>query len=156
MKPADFIEEIFVREYVELVWDSWRLRRQKTGLLASTAYKGLVPILQTFWPSQDAEDMARKWAMREQPAIQKVDKILAAAGLNMDAVLAQALSIIIDTFERIDHMIMKNEACRNAILREIDRHRATLGQRLRQVVQRVEDAEFKVVEPEPRDDENAP
>ena len=100
--------------------------------------------------------MARKWAMREQPAIQKVDKILAAAGLNMDAVLAQALSIIIDTFERIDHMIMKNEACRNAILREIDRHRATLGQRLRQVVQRVEDAEFKVVEPEPRDDENAP
>jgi hypothetical protein len=50
--------------------------------------------------------------------------------------------------ERIDRMIMTAEARRNATLREIDRHRETLGRRLRQAVVEAEaqDASFEVVE----------
>ena len=40
--------------------------------------------------------------------------------------------------ERIERMIMAAEARRNAALREIDRHRATLGRRLRQAVREAE------------------
>ena len=39
------------------------------------------------------------------------------------------------------------EARRDAALREIDRHREGFGQRLRRAINRVEDAEFRVIEP---------
>jgi butyrate kinase len=41
----------------------------------------------------------------------------------MDAVMAQTLSISLDEIERIDRMIATAEVRRNAILREVDRHR---------------------------------
>ena len=70
---------------------------------------------------------------------------LAAAGLTMDAVMARTLALKIHEIERIDRMAMAAEARRNAILREIERHRATFAGTLRRTVEDVEDADFKVV-----------
>jgi hypothetical protein len=58
--------------------------------------------------------------------IKRVDKLLASAGLTMDAVMAQALSLKLDDIERIDRMIATAEGRRNAILREVDRHRTSM------------------------------
>jgi hypothetical protein len=44
----------------------------------------------------------------------------------MDAVMAQALSLKLDDIERIDRMIATAEGRRNAILREVDRHRTSM------------------------------
>jgi hypothetical protein len=41
----------------------------------------------------------------------------------MDAVMAHALSLKLNDTERIDRMIATAEVRRNAILREVDRHR---------------------------------
>jgi hypothetical protein len=59
---------------------------------------------------------------------------VATAGIGLEGVVAQGLCIELDFLERIDRMIMAAEARRNAALREIDRHRATLGRQLRQAV----------------------
>ena len=86
------------------------------------------------------------WADRKQEAIEEVDQKLAGIGLSAHAVMAMALAKKIDEFERIDRMILHAEIRRDAVLREIDRHRATLGQKLRNAVEQIHDAEFEVVE----------
>jgi hypothetical protein len=142
--PADVIEEIFVRDIVDLVWEILRLRRLKTQLLASTVPKALAELLKPYY--NDADNLAWKWATREKTTVQQMDGLLAGIGLNMDAVLARALAIRLDEFERVDRIIMTMEVRRNAALREIDRHRETLGQQLRRLAQRAEDAEFEVID----------
>ena len=61
----------------------------------------------------------------------------------------------LDYIERIDRLTAIAESRRNASLREIDRRRAVLGETLRQSVQEIEDAEFKVIETTPAKGENA-
>jgi hypothetical protein len=41
VKPADIIEDFWVRDITDLVWEAVRLRRLKVNLMKSTAYKGL-------------------------------------------------------------------------------------------------------------------
>ena len=49
--------------------------------------------------------------------------------------------------EQIDRLVTVAESRRNAVLHEIERHRATFAQLLRHKVQDVQDAEFKTIEP---------
>jgi hypothetical protein len=63
----------------------------------------------------------------------------------MDAVMAETLSVKLNDIERIDRMIAMTEVRRNAILREVDRHRAVWGRSLRRAVDGAEDAEFEDV-----------
>ena len=146
VKPADIFEEIWVRDIVDLVWEAFRLRRLKANLMTTVAHKGLRQILEPLMDWADARDLTETWAARECAAIKRVDKLLASAGLTMDAVMAQTLSISLDDIERIDRMIATAEVRRNAILREVDRHRTTWGQELRRAAQQAEEAGFKLIE----------
>jgi hypothetical protein len=146
VKPNDILEDIWVREVVDLVWETFRLRRLKWTLLTATAMAGLTKVLGPLIGWGQADDLARAWAARKPSAIKRVEKILASADLNMDAVMAQTLSIKLDDIERIDRMIAIAEARRNAILREINRHREVLSQNLRRAVQDVEDGPLQVIE----------
>jgi hypothetical protein len=146
VNPADIFEEIWVRDLVDLVWEALRLRRLKASLMTATAYRGLEQILKPLVGFLEEAGLAKAWAARDQSAIKRVDKLLASAGLTMDAVKAQTLSIGLDDIERIDRMIATAEVRRNAILREVDRHRTTWGQELRRAAQQAEDAEFKLIE----------
>lgn len=58
-----------------------------------------------------------------------------------------SLANCIDRVERVDRLAMAAEARRNAALREIERHRSSFAQNLRQTIHDLEDAEFKFVEP---------
>ena len=55
------------------------------------------------------------------------------------------LSEILVTILRVDLIIAGLENRRNSILREIDRHRESLARRLRQNLEQIEDADYKVV-----------
>jgi hypothetical protein len=155
VKPTDVLEEIWVRDVVDLVWETVRLRRLKASLLIANAHRGLRNILEALIGEDDAEFLSQSWASRERAAIKKVDKLLASADLTMDAVTAQTLANKIDDIERIDRMIMAAEARRNVALRELDRHRASFGQALRQASQEVLDAPFEHVEARKISDRNA-
>jgi hypothetical protein len=146
VKPTDIFEEIWVGDIVDLVWEAVRLRRLKASLMTATAHKGLEQILKPLVGSLQEGGLAKAWAAREKKAIEWVNELLAAAGLTMDAVMAQTLSINLNDIERIQRMIANAEARRNAILREVERHRATWGENLRRAAQQAEDIEFEIIE----------
>ena len=114
IRPADILEEIWLRDFLDLAWEALRYRRLKAALVNGTAA-----------------------ALRS------------AADPTDEAALARALASRIDPVERIERMIASAEARRNCVLREIEHHRATLGQELRRLVPQAEDAEFEVIESPP-------
>ena len=95
----------------------------------------------------EPEVLAWKFVLHNEEAVKEVKRLLKTAALGWDAVLARAMTFDAENFERIDRMCMTAEARRDAALREIDRHREGFGQRLRRAINRVEDAEFRVIEP---------
>jgi hypothetical protein len=93
------------------------------------------------WTS--AEELAKSWVRNDIKARKEVKKLLASPDLTMDAAAAQTLALKIDEIERIDRLIMSTEARRNAVLREVDRHRASVAHGLRQAADNIEDAQFE-------------
>ena len=65
----------------------------------------------------------------------------------MEHIIAEALADRIEDIERIDRMIASAEQRRSAMLREVDRHRASLAARLRLASDDVVQAEFEDVTP---------
>jgi Tfp pilus assembly pilus retraction ATPase PilT len=57
----------------------------------------------------------------------------------MELAAARGFEARIDTFEQIDRMAMAAEARRNSALRELERHRASLAQALRQALRQASD-----------------
>jgi hypothetical protein len=144
LKPADILEEIWVRDVVDLVWDALRMRRMKANLLTASAKEGMGRVLcaldvPTPWTS------SKRWLARDPEAVAMVESLLAAAGLSLDSVLAQTLSAKMDDVDRIERMTMAAEGRRNAALHEIDRYRATLAQPARPGRDPIETAEYNVI-----------
>jgi hypothetical protein len=96
-----------------------------------------------------AEELAGAYARREPKAIKQVHELLAVSGQSMHDVYARALMANIDELARIDHLMSIAENRRSAILCEIDRRRAVLGEALRRKVQLLETDDFKVIETTP-------
>jgi hypothetical protein len=95
--------------------------------------------------ARKAEELSQEYVRRKPGAIKLIDKLLTRASLSIDALMAEALAEQLDNIERIDRLATIAETRRNAMLREIDRRRAVLGEALRRQVQEVE-GEFKVIE----------
>jgi predicted outer membrane protein len=145
-KPRDFIEEILVRDVIDLSWEILRLRHLKAGLLRVAAGAGVRSVASQVGLGGSVYDFAVKWVSGDAKTRKEFAEILKKAGLGMEDVMAEALSSKIEAFERIDRMLASAEARRNNALREIDRHRSTLGAAVRQAIDKVEDAEFRDVE----------
>ena len=109
VKPTSIIEEIWVRDVVDLTWEILRWRRIKMGLVSQ--------------------------------------RIAADQSISMDAAFNSAFIRELTSLERIDRLAALAESRRNAVLREIERHRAVFAQLLRDKVQDVQDAEFETIEP---------
>jgi len=62
-----------------------------------------------------------------------IRSLLAERGLNLDSIMAQALSDQLRQVERIDHMIASADARRNRVLAEVERRREAIARRLRAV-----------------------
>jgi hypothetical protein len=143
VKPKGMIEDLLVRDCVEVIWEIRRLRRLKAALLQAAAYKGLKKVL-TPLVTWEAESLAEKWVFGGARATRRVERILAAAGLSIDAIMAETLILRLSEIERLEHLIASNEARLQAVLREIDRHRTALATALRDAARaaEAEDAEF--------------
>jgi hypothetical protein len=101
-----------------------------------------------------ANELAHDYVQRNPNAIKLIDKLLAEAGLSIDALMAKPLTEQLDNIERIDRLTTIAETRRNAMLRELDRRRAVLGEALRRQVQEVE-GDFEVIEKTPAEAKNA-
>ncbi len=144
--PLDFLEEIWVNDVVNLVWETLRLRRLRAALVHISTHRRLLEMLKSPEPAT-ARKLITDWALRAPDAVADVDAALAGGGKTIDEVTAEIFALKIDEIERIDRMVAGAEARRNVDLREIDRHRATLGAAVRQRADEVLDAEFKELPP---------
>jgi hypothetical protein len=160
VKPADILEEFWVRDVVDLVWEVLRLRRLKAKVLARATPGALAQVLAPHLcpppkvggysysvGASPAEVLAARWAAQDPAAIRNVDGLFATTGLTMDHVMAECLAMQLGAIEQIDRMAMSAEVRRSAALRELERHRAVLGEAMRRVVDDAEEAEFAVVAP---------
>jgi hypothetical protein len=149
VRPSDPLEEIWVRQVGDEVWEAVRNRRLKAALMTVCAHQGVAEVLDTLQVPKYFE-LAKRWGAREPAAIAEVDARLAAAGLSMDHVLAHTLRRRIKDFEHFDRLITIAETRRNVALREIASYRAHFAGRLRRAAQEadtIEDVEFSVVAP---------
>jgi hypothetical protein len=150
-KPADAIEEILVRDVIDLAWEVLRLRRIKVGLLKADMSHGVRSVLATVKYGGDESHwhvgpLTEAWAAGDQRAKTEVQNVLDQAGLSQDEVTAKTVEWALDRFERLDRMMASSEARRNNALREIDRHRGALGAATRRGLDEAEDVEFRDVE----------
>jgi len=124
LKPQDVIEDIWVRNIVDVQWEMQRLRQLKTSFLKSRAHAGLQRVLQELGV-EDAEDLARRWARGYENAKTKVDQILRRAKLTLDAANAEVLVEHVQTLGHIEFMLANFEDRRDDILEQLERRRAS-------------------------------
>ena len=148
VKPADAIEEIWVRDIVELAWDMARFRRFKASLLLVAAPDGLRRVLIPLIDRQEASRLSEAWGKREPQAMSEVDKLLAKANCAAGAIMAETLTFKLDHVERFERLIAAAEARLVGALRELDRRRAVLARALREAAQDIVDGEFEDVAPQ--------
>ena len=144
VKPRQFLEQMWVQDVLDHVWEVLRFRRLKAQLLDACAREGLTEVLMPFLGYPGAHDLAEKWAYGDPDATKEVDRMFGGE-IPMDAVMALTLSKKIEAIERIDRMIMNAEARRDKVLREIERHREALAEALRRTSEKIVEGEFKVV-----------
>src|SRR3981081_20332 len=72
--PGDVIEEAWVRDVVDLIWEAVRLRRLKAALMTACADRGLRDVLTGInVTGNTAYALAGPWAAREPAAVEQVD-----------------------------------------------------------------------------------
>jgi hypothetical protein len=81
VNPKDIIEEIWVHDIVDLVWEILRLRRLKVALLSSSVGRGLHKLY------KDRDEYAvgsliARWSAREPAAVKKSRTILKGPRIN--------------------------------------------------------------------------
>src|ERR1700677_249082 len=147
--PTDIFERILVRDFATHEWETLRCRRLFSELCIVTKQQALARVLGQLLPNgtctaqlgngidipplTKAEDLAWRYSLKEQDAVTEISRLLKLAGLTLEILNAEALSVRSDDFERLTRMITTAETRRNTTLREIDRHRKGLGAELRRV-----------------------
>ena len=152
LAPRDAIEKLWVEDLVHLAVEVRRLRDLRTRLLNSAIRLGLYQLLDRH-VDVGAGQLAARWSKGDRKARARVSAILSRAGLTMDDAMALTLEAKLEPVERIDRMIANLEARRHVVLREVDRHRAALGSRVRALTAEIEDAAYAEV---PRDEPPTP
>jgi hypothetical protein len=143
VKPTSIIEEIWIKDIVDLTWEIVRLRKLKTEFLSAQVPSVLKDIIKT--SEDDARAMFQKWVRGWN---RQLDGYLKYHNSTIDGVYSKALISNITDIQRLDEMIMLLERRRNSVFHEIDRHRTSLSRTLRDNVKQIEDAEFKEIDRE--------
>jgi hypothetical protein len=136
VKPVDGIEEMLIDDVVELFWDCLRLRRLRASYLDAKTHLGLESVLRQL--VSNPQQLAQAWQKNEPKVRKDVEQLLDRSNLSIDAAVATTFVFELDVVQRLDQMIASVTDRRYSALREIDRHRASLGLRLRQETERIE------------------
>lgn len=154
VKPKDAIEEILVRDIVDMTWDIFRNRGYKTRLIKSSVPTALREVLapviiaetEKIAPERAlvesvaarrgghsiVDDVMTRWVLGEQEVVAWVDHALDQLGLTMEDINARAMTLELNKILQIDDLLDRIERSRNALIQEIERRRAAFAEALRQ------------------------
>jgi hypothetical protein len=127
MKPTDIMEKIWTNDVIYLECEIVFFRRAKANFIKNLSTSD-----------------------RLQAAINKM-----RLGEDPHANIASMVAANIGTLEQLDAAVAKLELRRNNAYHEAEQHRARLGERLRQAIAQVEDAEFRELEDQTSKDKHA-
>jgi hypothetical protein len=123
LQPVDFIDKIYARDIVKLLWEERRLYRLKAEFLKSSSHLGLEVILQHHVDYSSRRDFIAKWVQGDPETVESVNAILVKSSLTREAITAETFVIKLRELENIDRMIANHEERRNKALRELAYHR---------------------------------
>lgn len=145
MSPRDIVEEILVRDVIDLTWEVQRLKNFKRDFLHLNRGNALEKVFDQFAGYSFANrELSDKWRKGDPKAIEKVNEELSSRGFEISVIDAMNFRLQIDQIERMDRLIMQAEARRSAHLREVDRHRSVLAEIMREAIQAHENS--KIIE----------
>ena len=136
--PSDSLEEFWIRDLVDLVWDTFRLRRTKATMLS---YRAAQEVRALLINHPDAAKMAQMWAAGDAAAVKEVEQALRSIGSSGEHAISIAMCSFMQEIERLDRMLVSAEARRSAALRELDYHRGPLVQDVRRAIAQAEASE---------------
>ncbi|ACB23234.1 HNH endonuclease [Methylobacterium radiotolerans] len=142
VEPADVIEALCVKDIVDLIWEAKRLRRWRGQILVQAQLKAVEelirPTLQngedidiSTAPGYSPEALALGWVTGREIKKGLVDKILQERSLTAEDIKAQGFLLTLPAIERIDRLASAADQRRDALLREIERKRASFAQQVR-------------------------
>jgi hypothetical protein len=138
LRPSDSLEEVWIRDLVDLVWDTFRLRRIKATMLSYRAAQEVCAILDRH---PERPKMPAGWAAGYETAVKNVEQALQSVGSSGQHAISIAMLSFMQEIERLDRMLVSAEARRSAALREIDYHRGPFAQKLRRAIAEAEASE---------------
>ncbi len=134
VEPKGAIERIWLQEFIDYSWESFRLRRAKSALI-QIAKKDAVALLLTeclggdYSAKQSAAPIAQGWSANDAEYLKTTKDLFEEHGYDMDAVMALAISTKLDDLERIDRLIASYSTRQTAALRELEKRRDILYKR---------------------------
>lgn len=146
LKPTGLAQHDFAMDVILASWELARWRRLKNSLLETKRREAVEQLLIEFGDPDvskkaAAEAVSRKWAAREKQSCDKVRDLLEQNGLDLDSIMAKALSLVIDDVERLESLIAGCEQRRDRALNQLQKTK-----RARQQIEGPDsDAEFELV-----------
>jgi len=152
VKPADVIEAIWVKDVVDLIWQAKWLRRYRVQILVQARLKAVEDLILPSFRNSDAsgldlslavstDALAAGWVTGNKSEKGRVDTILHERGLTAADVTAHGFLLNLPAIERIDRLSLAADQRRDALLREIERKRASFAQQVRSATTDVLDVE---------------
>jgi hypothetical protein len=125
LKPIDITEEILVRQYTDLVWEGFRLKRLQAKFFETARPAAVQSALEPMFDSitNAPVEMAAAWAKGTGRGRKQVEKILARSGIDAAALDAIVLSERIGDFERVERLITNNERRQAEMLGRLEQRR---------------------------------
>ena len=127
-KPVGIIEEMYVEEIVEIIWQILRLKRCKAGVTNLAFHDASAEILNRLMRA--GPDVARDWISKPEVA-KKVETGLATYKLDGAVIIAKAIKDLSYQLEVIESLLASLETRRDKALVRIAQYRGELGAALR-------------------------
>jgi hypothetical protein len=140
-KPVGIIEEMYVEEIAEIIWQILRLKRCKAGVTNLAFHQSSAMILNRLMKA--GPDVARDWISNPELA-KKVETGLAAYKLDGSVIIAEAIKDSSYQLELIENLLASLETRRDKALVRIAQYRGELGAIVRKASHQLIDS--KVVE----------
>ena len=128
--PDDVIEEMWVRDLTDNLYEVHRLRRAKEALIHSALPKAMIGLLSSIHGAQKAEELVKYWCTGSQAAGTEIRELLKSMHLTEDAVRAHAIVEQMDNLERFDKLIHNAERRRRAYYKDLEQHRDSRTERV--------------------------
>ena len=129
--PRDVVEEMLLRDILDLQWEVLRMRRLKSRILSSGRPTGLQSLLDRRVVCYELSKLVDGLGRGEKETIKQIEKVLKQFGLSVDDIDAHTLLKTLDPLERIDRTISHAESRRNNAVREIEKSRDATARRMR-------------------------